>query len=326
MISIIQHIEYLMMYHDCVVVPGWGALIANYASSSVGDGKIARPNRLIGFNSNISHNDGMLATSLMRRHGLGYEQACTLIADNVTTFRRHIASGADLSFGRLGYFRLSDQEKLEFVPMTQLAACDEFFGLENVSMLTIDQLQKAGSDATVLPPVTVSWRERMKVAASIAAIMGVGLLLSTPIIIDKSTQTASLNIAEVKSPMITTPQVTMKPAAKTTAKDLQFAVIDEKGVEKTISPVATTQEVSQGSLHNEDIHNSGNLLLVIKACDSNARAESKARHYTKRGIKTWIVCRDGKYNIVVAQSDNEKELKRIKKTLPSKCKHAWIVE
>ena len=65
MITITQHIEYLMMYNDCVVIPGWGALIANYASSSVESGKVARPGRLIGFNSTISHNDGMLATSLM---------------------------------------------------------------------------------------------------------------------------------------------------------------------------------------------------------------------------------------------------------------------
>ena len=33
MISMIEHIEYLMLSNDCVVVPGFGAFIAQYTSS-----------------------------------------------------------------------------------------------------------------------------------------------------------------------------------------------------------------------------------------------------------------------------------------------------
>ena len=317
-----------MMYNDCVVIPGWGALIANYASSSVESGKVARPGRLIGFNSTISHNDGMLATSLMRRHGIGYEQACSLIADNVTTFRRHLAGGNELAFGRLGYFKLGDQEKLEFVPMTQVSSCDEFFGLENVPILTLEQQRSAGNDAVVLTPVAVSWRERMKVAASIAAMVAMGLLLSTPIIIDRSAQTASLNIADVKTanaPKSTTPQVTMKPAAQAKASDRQFVVIDDKGVEKPVN-VPFNQEESLESSQNEEMPSSGNFLLVIKSCDSQKRAESKARYYSKHGVDTWIVYSGNKYNLVAAQSDSKKELRQAKKRLPSKYRSAKIME
>ena len=286
------------MYNDCVVIPGWGALIANYASSSVESGKVARPGRLIGFNSTISHNDGMLATSLMRRHGIGYEQACSLIADNVTTFRRHLAGGNELAFGRLGYFKLGDQEKLEFVPMTQVASCDEFFGLENVPILTLEQQCSAGNDAVVLATVAVSWRERMKVAASI--------------------KTAN-------APKTTTPQVTMKPAAQAKASDRQFVVIDDKGVEKPVN-APFNQEESLESSQNEEMPSSGNFLLVIKSCDSQKRAESKARYYSKHGVDTWIVYSGNKYNLVAAQSDSKKELRQAKKRLPSKYRSAKIME
>ena len=69
MFSIIEHIEYLITCHDCVVVPGWGAFIANYDASTYDATKnvMARPRRSIGFNASVSHNDGLLAQSLMRR-------------------------------------------------------------------------------------------------------------------------------------------------------------------------------------------------------------------------------------------------------------------
>ena len=35
MISMIEHIEYLMLSHDCVVVPGFGAFIAQHNESII---------------------------------------------------------------------------------------------------------------------------------------------------------------------------------------------------------------------------------------------------------------------------------------------------
>ena len=212
--------------------------------------------------------------------------------------------------------------------MTQVASCDEFFGLENVPILTLEQQRSAGNDAVVLATVAVSWRERMKVAASIAAMVAMGLLLSTPIIIDRSAQTASLNIADVKTanaPKTTTPQVTMKPAAQAKASDRQFVVIDDKGVEKPVN-APFNQEESLASPQNEEMPSSGNFLLVIKSCDSKKRAESKARYYSKHGVDTWIVYSGNKYNLVAAQSDSKKELRQAKKRLPSKYRSAKIME
>ena len=87
MISIVQHIEYLMMYNDCVVVPGWGALIANYAPSQLQGDTMLKPRRSIGFNPSITHNDGLLATSIARRHGISYSKF--QVAFHVLTVKAH---------------------------------------------------------------------------------------------------------------------------------------------------------------------------------------------------------------------------------------------
>ena len=88
MFSIIEHIEYLLTRHDCVVIPGWGAFIANYDTASYDDSRklMERPHRTIGFNANVNHNDGLLAQSLMRREGLTFDEAMRFITDSVTTF------------------------------------------------------------------------------------------------------------------------------------------------------------------------------------------------------------------------------------------------
>ena len=76
MISIVEHIEYLIARHDCVVVPGWGAFIAQYEASSVSAlGRWQNPGRQISFNSALSYNDGLLASSIMQREQCAYEIA-----------------------------------------------------------------------------------------------------------------------------------------------------------------------------------------------------------------------------------------------------------
>ena len=76
MITICEHIEYLLRNHDCVIVPGWGAFIAQYQPASfTEDGQMLPPSRLIGFNASISHQDGLLASSVMRREKISYDAA-----------------------------------------------------------------------------------------------------------------------------------------------------------------------------------------------------------------------------------------------------------
>jgi hypothetical protein len=328
MISVIQHIEYLMMYHDCVVVPGWGALIANYTSSTHEGNNVLRPQRSIGFNATINHNDGLLANSLMRRHQLRYEQACSLISDNVTTFFRHLSSGNELAFGHLGYFRLADKQRLEFVPMPSGYSCDEYFGLNDFSVTA--SAQHDDTQEQLFTPVAVTWKERIKVAASIAAIVGMGLLLSTPVIIDKATQTASLNVTEVKSqptrPTIAHSQVSVKPNSKATDNDKQFAVIDDNGKATSvrITNLGKEEPEKDEAIYDEGMPSKGIYCLVINSCSTAKKAAMMSRQYTKKGIKNQVVKRGNYHHIVVAQSDSQKELIKIKKTLLSKYKHAWV--
>lgn len=328
MISLVQHIEYLMIYNDCVVIPGWGALIANYRPSTVKGSLMECPQRTIAFNGDINHNDGMLANSLVRRHHMSYEQACTFIADNVTTFRRQLNDNAELAFGHLGYFIHNDQKHLEFVPMTKCEASDEFFGLSNFEIPAIESDSNVDS-AAAIAHVDFGWREKFKVAASIVAIVGVGLLLSTPVIIDKTTQSASLNVAEVKTdtqaPSISANQVTVKPSCKTTTEDNSFVLIENTKKSNNDVVKDSSKDSSLEKTNIDETKSSDDVyLLVMESCSSSSKAKSLSKRYKKEGIENQIVNRDNEYLIVIAQSDSKRELKKIKKS-SHEFKKAWIL-
>ena len=329
MISITQHIEYLMIFHDCVVVPGWGALIANHSSATVDGASFNRPSRTIVFNASINHNDGLLANSLMRRHDLNYTQACNIIASNVTTFQRHLANGDELAFGHLGYFKLNANKRLEFTPMTQKSACDEFFGLSIINLNAISDNETEVDN--IAPSISIGWKDRMKVAASIATIVGVGLLLSTPVIIDKSTQSASLNVVEIKTgdAKVSNHAVTVKPVSKTKKADNQITMITEQN-EKQSKPSTTTVAQAPEAIdhevspYNESMPSKGAFFLVINSCSTAQQAAKMSQYYSRQGMKTKVVARGGYHHLVVAQSNSRQELVKIKKSLPQQYKNAWV--
>ena len=133
MFSIIEHIEYLMSCHDCVVVPGWGAFIANY---SVADydalrSVYGRPQRSIGFNAGVTHND---------------EESMRFIADSVTAFGKQLSIGSEVSMGRLGYFVRREGRYNEFVPFVNDNAGNHYYGLVDVEVRTVTALERALRD------------------------------------------------------------------------------------------------------------------------------------------------------------------------------------
>jgi len=313
MISITQHIEYLMLRNDCVVVPGWGALVASHTAANATSSHIVRPSRIICFNPGITHNDGTLATSLMRRHNLSYGDATKLIADNVTAFNRQLNMGSEVAFGRLGFFKLDDNRKLIFVPIANENSCDEFFGLHSFDFTPLSQLTDEDNAQHQVSQNIFSGR-KFKVAASIATLIGIGLLLSTPVVVDKAAHKASLNIADVKTKPTT---VKVTPVNNAKPEDNKFEVLENE-------PAAVASE--KESAYNAGMPNDENAtyFLVINSCKKQHQAQALIKQYAKKGIKARTIARGGYHHVVVAQSNSQQELIRAKKLLPEKYRKAWV--
>ncbi|MCM1517499.1 MAG: hypothetical protein NC117_02520 [Pseudoflavonifractor sp.] len=194
MVSICDHIEYLIGCHDCVVVPGLGAFVAQYQSARVDTVAMAvvPPSRSVAFNPSINHNDGLLVTSVMRRESVTYDKAEQVVTREVEAMRHQLEADGEVSVGRLGLMRRNVAGSPIFVPSALDYVSGRYYGLQPVKAVpVIREVREAAVAAAVTErrhdviylPIS---RNIFKIAASVALILGLGFTLSTPVIVDRS--------------------------------------------------------------------------------------------------------------------------------------------
>jgi hypothetical protein len=306
MISIVEHIEYLMMRHDCVVVPGWGAFIANYSPAAYredGTGLFERPRRSIGFSSSVDHNDGMLAQSLVRREGISYDAAMRHIADSVAAFRRQLDKGGEVSMGSVGYFRRVDGRYNEFVSAPHVQVRDRYFGLTDLDIKPVSVLeQEAEAPAAVVPTRrNLFVRKAVRVAASVAVLLGLGILLSTPIIVDRSHDTASM------APTVTAPQ------------SQQLAPTVEQGIVNTgITRVEAYPGIARVG------NTTGKYRMVVATLRNQQELDAFKTAHADLVPYMKILDYKGMMCVYVASSDDYSQLMSLRDELPERLRDVWI--
>lgn len=113
------HIEYLLLRHDCVVVPGFGAFI-NVYHSALEDSETHTFQPMtteVRFNSALKHNDGMLATSYARREHVSYAEGREMVRVAVSDLQDTLALEGEVSIGRIGRIRTDKSGNLTFHPL-----------------------------------------------------------------------------------------------------------------------------------------------------------------------------------------------------------------
>ncbi len=192
MINIARHIKYLLLNHDCVIIPGWGALIAHRlpARIDLATNMIYPPSRVVVFNSSITHNDGLLANSLSRREAMSYEAACNALSVYVSAMRSQLETTGLLRLERVGDFSLTPDNTIVFEPAVDNIVAARFVGLPAVDLTPIpaeepvevtplavveDEVEEEEPEAPRL-----RWRgAALRVAATVAIVMGLGFMLIT---------------------------------------------------------------------------------------------------------------------------------------------------
>lgn len=128
------HIEYLLLRHDCVVVPGCGAFINVYHSALEDvEKRVMRPMTCeVRFNPALSHDDGMLATSFARRERVSFAEGREMVRASVSNLRDALAIDGEVSIGRLGQLRMDAEQNISFHPMTSPERAAATLGLSAV--------------------------------------------------------------------------------------------------------------------------------------------------------------------------------------------------
>lgn len=311
MFSIIEHIEYLMMRHDCVAIPGWGAFIANYGPASYdGDRQLMeRPRRDIGFNASATHNDGLLAQSLMRREGMDYDESMRFIADSVTTFRQQLSKDCEVSMGRLGYFRRNEEGRPEFVPFVDDAACDRYYGLTDLDIKTVtvlEQEQAEQEQATAIVPKqrNLFSRKAGQIAASVAVLIGLGVMFTTYSNVDRNHDMASL------SPEVTAPQ----------SQQLGGVTVQQGVVPQAITAVDSHPAIATVG------NTAGKYYMVIATLRNQQELDAFKAKYASLVPYMKMLDYKGMTLVYVARSDDYGTLMSLRGELPERLRDVWIYD
>lgn len=131
MLTLSQHIEILLLEHDCVIVPGLGAFMAHHqpAEYSEADGLWYPPQRTVGFNAQLNINDALLPQSYADACDVSYPEALRLIEREVEGVKRTLADEGRYEFYGIGTLLMAEGGGYDFQPCEAGLLTPSLYGL-----------------------------------------------------------------------------------------------------------------------------------------------------------------------------------------------------
>lgn len=104
MIELSRHIENLLLSHDCVIVPNLGGFVAQYvAARYVPEEEIyLPPMRTVGFNPQLTLNDGLLVQSYMTAYDTSFPEAVRMIESVVEKLKAELQNAGNYELSGIG--------------------------------------------------------------------------------------------------------------------------------------------------------------------------------------------------------------------------------
>lgn len=178
-----KYITDLLYVYDCVVVPGFGGFVGNYAPAVIdGLNNFTPPNKQIAFNINLKKNDGLLADYIGTNESISFNQANEFIAEFVEKLNIGLNSHKRVEIEDVGFFALDSEGNLHFEQNKETNFLLESFGLSAFQSPAIKReslskkLSKTPKDRQAVTPE--SPRVRLKKYWTVMVAVPLGLALS----------------------------------------------------------------------------------------------------------------------------------------------------
>lgn len=145
MIELSRHIECLMLKHDCVIVPGLGGFVTQYVPARyVSDEQLfLPPYRSVGFNSQLTLNDGLLVQSYMQAYGTDYSETLKLIDDAVMQLKNELQEKGEYELSGIGKLIMGIEGTYNFIPCEAGVLSPELYGLDAVNVAAVKHTVQA---------------------------------------------------------------------------------------------------------------------------------------------------------------------------------------
>lgn len=161
----------LLYDHDCVVLPEFGGLVANYRSARLNRRThvIQPPSKHIGFNRHLKDNDGLLVQHTAKLFNLSFQDASEKIRHQIASYQQTLNQSGRLVLEHIGVFFRDTSGQLQFIPDEEENFLTSSYGLRPVQLRYIEQ-QELPVETPVIPINSESRKQQAswKIAAAIA--------------------------------------------------------------------------------------------------------------------------------------------------------------
>ena len=144
-------ISELLHQHECVIVPGLGGFLTNYAPARINPVHhvFLPPSKYIVFNASLSHNDGVLANHLSAARNISYRESLEHISHWLNEHKFRLKKGHNWTLENIGVLSLDGEGNMQFEPANNVNYLAESFGLSSFVSPPVKRPEVAHSDALV---------------------------------------------------------------------------------------------------------------------------------------------------------------------------------
>ena len=138
--ELVKHIEVLLLENNCVIVPELGGFIAHYRAASYDKetGEFFPPMRTIGFNPQLTMNDGLLVQSYMRAYSTDFPDATRRIEKTVQALKEALYNDGEVRLNYVGTLSYGMNGTYEFEPAESAYFTPSLYGLQKFNIEEVE--------------------------------------------------------------------------------------------------------------------------------------------------------------------------------------------
>jgi nucleoid DNA-binding protein len=309
----------LLSIHDCVIIPGFGGFIGNYAPARIDPDyhTFHPPAKHLLFNINLKQNDGLLANEVATSTGFSYTEACAVIEDFAEECRQMLKNGSAVQLPQVGQLSPGKEGIIIFEQDPNSNLLPDAFGLVpfisppvlRTSIPAGNGLNRSGKN--IVFPRMVKWAAAIALPIGIATVIGV-------------TQFDNLSVSFADSAGIMNSVISRFSAASLVEK-AEAPVMPS--VAKTPVPVAAASPVpeveSPAVISSDD-----RFAVIVGAFRVQENAEKLVAEIQQKGMRASIFdqSRSGLFRVTVATSSNRKDaMLMLAKAKSTEFGGAWLL-
>jgi len=128
-----NYINDLLYRYECVIIPGFGALLTQYQSAKIDAASqtFYPPGKTLSFNRQLQTNDGLLANYVASVENCSYETSLQKIRNFTSKLSLKLSDHETVTLKNIGDFHLNNENSVQFIPSSTQNFSTATFGMNS---------------------------------------------------------------------------------------------------------------------------------------------------------------------------------------------------